>query len=77
MRAEVSEDSDNDSMHMHGGPWIRTIGTGDGTTWSSTHISTRLRGLSDISDDEPYSLNTVDQEETVDIDVSSPTHSIE
>lgn len=73
MRVTFSDDSD-DGLH---GPWIRTIGGGEGGEFSPTFSSVRLRSLSDASDEANYNFSRIDADETVDIDVTSSVHSIE
>jgi hypothetical protein len=68
VRAEAS-DSEED-----GRPWIRRAGSGE---WSPTYRSGVIRRLSDASDMETFGYNTAPDEATIDIDISTPPHSVE
>lgn len=72
VRAEYSEDSGGEN-----GAWIRRIGGGDGSTWPSTYGPGAIRRLSDASDMGAFGYSVADSEPTIDIDISSPPHSIE
>lgn len=68
VRAEAS-DSEEDT-----GPCIRQVG---GREWSPTHGSGVIRRLSDASDMDTFGYNTAPDEATIDIDISTPPHSVE
>lgn len=64
-RLALSDDSDDEHK-----PWIRRIGGGDTSPWSPTFRPGAPHRLSDASDMVPFAYNSMDQDETVEIDIT-------